>query len=134
MIVLIFGPSRSGKTALAQEIVRRSDAIYISDEDAKSITNYDAQSVEELARITGAIARLISRQGKSVVVDLECSTAKIREAFGKSDYRVWMDRAKGVQEEHWQEPRSEDYDIKINSGITVEQECDFFFEKLMARK
>jgi adenylylsulfate kinase len=137
MIILIFGLSGSGKTVLADEIVLRSNAIYINENglraDLSADLGFSNKDCLEQARRIGAIARLISSQGKLVVVDFVCPTAETRKAFGKADCRVWVDRIKlGRYEDTnkmWEDPRNEEYDLKINAGISVEQEGDFLFEK-----
>jgi hypothetical protein len=137
MIVLIFGLPGSGKTVLANEIVSRSNAIHINGDDVRTDLSADlgfsSEDRLEQARRIGAVARLISSQGRLVVVDFVCPTAETRKAFGKADCRVWVDRIKSGRYEDtnkmWEDPRNEEYDLKINAGVSVEQEGDFFFEK-----
>ena len=138
MIILIFGLPGSGKTALAREIISRCDAIHINGDDVRADLSADLGFSHddrlEQARRIGAVARLISAQEKVVVVDFVCPTAETRKMFGKADYRIFVDRIKDGRFEDtnkmWEQPRSDDYDFKINSGISVEQECDFIFERI----
>jgi len=85
----------------------------------------------EQARRMGALARLLSNQGYSVVVDFVCPTEQTREAFGHADRILWMSRIeKGRFEDTnilWQDPIK--YDLKINDKLTVEQELDYVIYK-----
>ncbi len=85
----------------------------------------------EQARRMGALARLLSNQGYSVVVDFVCPTEQTREAFGHADRIIWMSRIeKGRFEDTnilWQDPIK--YDLKINDKLTVEQELDYVIYK-----
>lgn len=85
----------------------------------------------EQARRMGALARLLSNQGYSVVVDFVCPTEQTREAFGHADRIIWMSRIeKGRFEDTntlWQDPIK--YDLKINDRLTVEQELDYVIYK-----
>lgn len=129
MILLIFGLPGVGKTSLAKEICRRSDAVLINADAVRSDLSSDLGfSIEdriEQARRIGAIARLLKSQGKTVVVDFVNPTLKTRSMFGPSDYSVWIDRTPTRQYEDtsnlFQIPKS--YDLKISDGMSVEQEA-----------
>jgi hypothetical protein len=69
---------------------------------------------------------LLSEQGLNVIVDFICPTRETREAFGKPDILIWMDRIKECNYEDtnkmWQDP---DFcDLIIPSGLTIEEEAN----------
>jgi predicted kinase len=134
MIILIMGLPGSGKTALAKEICRRTNAIHLNaDEirnDLSSDLGFSLKDREEQARRIGAIARLLSSQGNLVVADFVNPTRSTRESFGSSDLSVFLDRIrKGRFEDTnqmWEDPH--DADITIYNGITIEKEAKIVME------
>jgi hypothetical protein len=136
MIILIVGLPGAGKTALAEELVSRSGAIHLNADavraDLSSDLGFTIADRLEQARRLGAIARLISSQGKICIVDFICPTKETRKMFGKADFTFWASR---VYEGHyedtnriWEDPSQDEYDIKINLGLTVKQEGDLCFD------
>ena len=129
MIVVIFGLPGTGKTALAKEIVRRTDAIHLNADDVRadlsSDLSFGIEDRVEQARRLGAIARLLSNQGKLVVVDFINPTVTTRKVFGSSDYSVWVDRTPNKRYEDtdrlFQIPK--DYSVRILDGMSVDQEA-----------
>jgi adenylylsulfate kinase len=136
MIILIYGLPGAGKTALAEELVARTGAIHLNADavraDLSSDLGFTIADRLEQARRLGAIARLISSQGKICIVDFICPTKETRKMFGKADFTFWASR---VYEGHyedtnrmWEDPSKDEYDIKINLGLTVKQEADLCFD------
>jgi adenylylsulfate kinase len=130
MILLIFGLPGTGKTALAKEIARRTDAIHLNADEVRSDLNSDLGfSVEdriEQARRMGALARILDNQGKLVVADFVNPTFATRKAFGRHDYSIWLDR-KPVRDYEdttalFQIPNT--YDLSILDGMSVEEEAE----------
>lgn len=129
MIIQIIGLPGTGKTALAKELCRRTNAIHLNADDVRADLNKDLGfSVEdrvEQARRMGALSRLISNQGKLVVVDFVNPTQDTREAFGDADKVVWVDRIKAGRFEDtnalWEDPNSPD--LRIFDGMTIEEEA-----------
>lgn len=120
MIILVVGLSGSGKTALAKDIVGATNWEYISCEE---ITD----QVEQ-ARKAGEIARSLSTNKKVVVADVTCSAKATREAFGRADFTIWVDKSLGLNNDEvdsLREHLSEKYyDLRIRKGLSLEQERD----------
>jgi cytidylate kinase len=135
MIILIVGLPGTGKTALAQELVSRSGAIHLNADavraDLSSDLGFTTTDRLEQARRLGAIARLISSQGKTCVVDFVCPTKETRKMFGKADFTFWVNRISKSRYENtnrmWEDLSEDEYDMKINFGLTVKQEGDVCF-------
>lgn len=129
MIIQIIGLPGAGKTALAKELCRRTDAIHLNADDVRADLNKDLGfSVEdriEQARRLGALSRLISNQGKLVIVDFVNPTKETRESFGDADIVVWVDRISAGRFEDtnklWEDPGF--IDLKLPYGMTIEQEA-----------
>jgi hypothetical protein len=136
MIIVIFGLPGAGKTALAKEIVDRSDAIHLNADvvraDLSSDLDFSIESRLEQARRLGAIARILDNQGKLVVVDFVNPTEDTRRAFGRFDVAVWVDRIKSGRFEDtnniWQDPSADWCTIKISDGISVDEEAKLVLE------
>jgi cytidyltransferase-like protein len=128
MIILIFGQAGTGKTALATELSSRTNSVHLNADEIRADLNSDLGfSIEdrvENARRIGAIARLLSKSGNSVVVDFICPTEETRKAFGHADLKVWVDRIKQGRYEDtnkiWEDPQ--DYDIRIKNGFSIDEE------------
>jgi hypothetical protein len=136
MIIQIIGLPGAGKTALATALKERINGVHINADEARATVNSDLGfSVEdrvENARRLGEIARLISKQGVApVIVDFVCPTEETREAFGKPDFLVWVDRINSGRYEDtnliWQVPDS--VDIHIPYGMTVDEEVKYVIKR-----
>jgi len=130
MIIQIMGQAGSGKTTLAVELAGRINGIHINADKVRADLNKDLgfslESRIENARRLGALSRLLDEQGQIVVVDFICPTQETRDAFGKPDYMIWVNRIKEGRFEDtnkmWENPTNAD--LVILDGITVEQEVD----------
>ncbi len=135
MIIVISGLPGSGKTTLAKEICRRTNAILLNgDEVRKNLSKdlgFSLKDRIEQSRRLGAIAELLSSQGNDVVVDFVNPTKETRNAFGKYNFFIWVDRIKSGRFEDtnllWKDP--EEYDIKITKGFSVKEEASLVLSK-----
>ena len=134
MIILVIGLPGTGKTTLAKSLASRSNLIHINADDVRSDLSSDLgfspEDRIEQARRMGAVARLLSNQGKDVIVDFVCPTEKTRDAFGHADKIIWVHRIESSRYEDtnsiWEDPNK--YDLKINFGLTVEQEVNLVID------
>lgn len=119
MIIQIIGLPGSGKTTLAKALKERINAIHLNADEVRSTVNSDLDfSVSnrvEHARRLGEMARLLSRQGQTVIVDFVCPTEQTRMAFGKPDALIWT---KTISEGRYQDTNSlwedpTEYDLVI---------------------
>lgn len=133
MIIQIIGLPGSGKTSLAKELVDRTNAIHLNADavraDLSSDLDFSHEGRVEQARRLGAMARLLSSQGHLVVVDFVNPTSTTREAFGSSDFIIWMNRIDSGRFEDtnniWERPTH--FDMEILEGASVEMEADSVF-------
>jgi hypothetical protein len=138
MIVLIVGLPGAGKTSLAQELVSRTGAIHLNADAVRADLNSDLgfTTIDRLeqARRMGSMSRLLSAQGFLVIVDFVCPTKETRKMFGKADFTFWVSRIEEGRYENtnrmWENLSEDEYDLKINKGLTVKQEGDACFDKM----
>ena len=94
MIIQILGLPGSGKTTLAEALKERLNAIHLNADEVRATLNSDLGFSEkdraENARRLGEMARLLSVQGHTVIVDFICPTKATRKAFGKPDIKIAM--------------------------------------------
>lgn len=128
MIIQIIGLPGSGKTTLAKALLQKVDAIHLNADEVRATVNSDLgfgiEDRVENARRLGAMAELLSSQGRIVIVDFVCPTVETRAAFGYSDFLIWVDRIdKGRFEDTnsiWQNPAV--CDLRIKDGLTIDEE------------
>lgn len=132
MIIIIFGLPGAGKTTLAKELVDRSDAIHLNADvvraDLSSDLDFSVESRIEQARRLGAIARILDDQGRLVVVDFVNPTAETRQAFGRFNVSVWVDRIKHGRYEDtnklWEDPDRSSVTLRIQDGLSIAEEVE----------
>lgn len=128
MIIQIIGLPGTGKTALATGLADRINATHLNADYVRATINSDLGfSIEdriEHARRLGEIAKMLSGQGLIMVVDFICPTSQTREAFGKPDILIWVNR---IQESRftdtnamWENPVK--FDLEIPFGFSVDEE------------
>ena len=131
MIIQIIGQAGSGKTTLAAELADRVNGVHINADKVRADLNKDLgfslDNRIENARRLGALARLLDEQNQIVVVDFICPTQETRDAFGKPDYVIWVNRIKKGRfvdtNKMWQNPVK--FDIEILEGMSVNEEAEF---------
>jgi predicted transcriptional regulator len=127
MIIQIIGLPGSCKTSLAVSLGDRINATHLNADYVRATINSDLGfSIKdriEHARRLGEMARMLSHQGHTVIVDFVCPTSQTREAFGKSDILIWMNR---ITEGRFADTNAileqPVADLTITAGITVEEE------------
>ena len=94
MIIQILGLPGSGKTTLALTLKERLNAIHLNADEVRATLNSDLGFSEkdraENSRRLSEMAKLLSAQGHTVIVDFICPTKATRKAFGKPDLKIVM--------------------------------------------
>jgi len=133
MIIQIIGQAGAGKTALSEALTEHINAIHINADKVRAGLNkdlgFELKDRIENARRLGELARLLNNQ--IVIVDFICPTLETRQAFGKPDILIWVNRiTEGRFEDSnkmWQDPTDVDLEIKI--GLTVEEEVQLVIKQ-----
>jgi adenylylsulfate kinase len=133
MIIQIIGQAGTGKTALATALADRINAIHINADEVRAGLNKDLgftlEDRIENARRLGELARLLKNQ--IVIVDFICPTKETREAFGKPDILIWVNRLQEGRfkdtNKIWEDPI--EYDLLINLGQTVDMEVNWVIQQ-----
>jgi hypothetical protein len=137
MIIQVIGLPGSGKTTFASELKDKINAIHLNADYVRSTINSDLGfTIEdriEHSRRLGEMAKMLSGQGYTVVVDFICPTKETREAFGKPDILVWMNTIKEGRFEDtnklWQDPVNVDIeyaDFSNDINVRVKEFCKLF--------
>jgi len=96
MIIQVIGLPGAGKSTFAKELADRINGIHLNADEVRAELNRDLgftpEDRIEQARRMGALSRLLSKQGYHVVVDFVNPIKETRDAFGKPDKVVWMNR------------------------------------------
>lgn len=135
MIILIIGLPGAGKTVLATLLAEKTNSIHINADvvraDLSSDLGFSIEDRIEQARRIGAVARLLSSQGRDVVIDFVCPTKATRESFGIADKIIWVDRLDESRYQDtnamWEDPIN--YDLRIKPNLTLDQEVDFVIDR-----
>lgn len=129
MILQIIGLPGSGKTTLAKELCRRTNGIHINADEVRSELSSDlgfsSEDRIEQARRLGSMSRLLSKQGRLVIVDFVNPTRETRKAFGDANFVVWVNRIMSGRFEDtnnmWQDPES---GLVISNGQSITEEAE----------
>lgn len=135
MIIQIIGLPGSGKTTLATALKERINAIHLNADEVRQTVNSDLgfseADREEQSRRLGEMARLLSRQGNSVIVDFVCPTKDARIVFGRPDILVWMNTIKEGRfpdtNKIWQDP--DFFDKEFDKLIPVEEMVNYLIKE-----
>jgi hypothetical protein len=135
MIILVLGLPGAGKTSLANALAPRINGVVWNADDIRNNLHVDLGFSEsdrvEHARRMGWAAQYLSSQGVNVIVDFVCPTPATRNAFGRADVTIWIDRISSSRFEDtnrvWEDPDPDYYDVVIPFGLTVEEEVDLTF-------
>lgn len=133
MIIQIIGQAGAGKTVLAEALADRINAIHLNADKVRAGLNkdlgFELQDRIEHARRLGELAKLLSAQ--LVVIDFICPTRETREAFGKPDILIWVNRIEQGRFEDtnkmWQDLT--EYDLEIKAGLTVDEEVKLIIKQ-----
>ena len=117
MIIQVIGLPGSGKTTLTKCLADRINATILNADEVRADLNRDlgftSEDRAEQARRMGALSRLLSNQGHTVIADFVCPTEETRAAFGHSDITIWMDTIQQSRFEDtntlWETPTKFDY-------------------------
>jgi hypothetical protein len=134
VIIQIIGLPGSGKTTLAKAFLEHTNAIHLNADEVRADLNKDLgfspEDRVEQARRMGALARLLDAQGCVVIADFVCPNRETRDAFGKPDYLIWMNRIEESRfadtNKMWEDP--ENVSAVIGNDCTVDREVEILFE------
>ena len=132
MRILLFGLPGSGKTTLAQELVKLLPNAGHLNADAirKAFEDWDFSPVgrarQALRMRTMADNLLGDGRVQYVVSDFVAPTRELRAIY-QPDYAIWMDTIKEGRFEDtnkaWQVPQEDEYQLTITEFVPVEQEA-----------
>jgi len=136
MIIQIIGLPGSGKTTLATALKERINAIHLNADYVRATINSDLGfTIEdriEHARRLGEMARMLSGQGHTVIVDFICPTSLTRAAFGKPDILIWMNTIQQGRFEDtnkiFEEPTHNDHVFR-NHDMMPEEKASYMISK-----
>ena len=132
--ILIMGLPGSGKTTLAQKLVLKIDAEWLTaDKIRNEFKDFDFSiegRLRQANRMKNSAENIVSKKNKHAVVDFICPTEETRKIFN-ADITIWMDTIKSGRFDdtnklfeppkrydfHITEKNSEVWSIKIASKI-----------------
>ena len=117
MIIQVIGLPGSGKTTLTKCLADRINATILNADEVRADLNRDlgftSEDRAEQARRMGALSRLLSNQGHTVIADFVCPTEETRAAFGHSDITIWMDT---IQQSRFEDTNKDRKSTRLNSS------------------
>lgn len=134
MIIQIIGLAGAGKTTLATALNKRINAIHLNADYVRTTINSDLSFTIkdriEHARRLGEMAKMLSNQGHIVIIDFICPTQETRQAFGKPNILIWVNRITNSKYADtnaiWENPNA---DLEIKYGLTVDEEVTLIINK-----
>ncbi len=132
--VLIMGLPGSGKTTLAEILVRKLNAAWFNADavrqDIYGELGFSHEDRLQHATRMGKLCEWASMNGGYAVADFVCPTSETREAFN-ADFVIWVNR---IEEGRYEDTNKmfeapESYDVKLEEG-TPEEWCEKVINKL----
>ena len=136
MIILIVGLPSARKSALAAQIAESIGATYIESKAvwpqlSRNLAATDDDAPEYSDRLS-SVAHIAASRGTPVIVDYTCATKAARMAFGTVDYTIWVN-TNDAHSKVWEDLEGLEYSLKINKGLSIEQEHDIVLDLLKKR-
>jgi len=127
------GQAGAGKTVLAEALADRINAVHINADKVRAGLNkdlgFELKDRIANARRLGELARLL--EDEIVIVDFICPTKETREAFGKPNILIWVNRIEQGRFEDtnkmWQDPT--ECDLEIKTGLTITEEVNLIIKQ-----
>ncbi len=95
MIILVMGLPNAGKTTLSLKLVEMLGAVHWNADEVRSKFNdfdFSLESRIDQATRMRFLCDTVKKAGIDVIADFVCPTNLTREAFGKPDFTIWVDR------------------------------------------